>query len=53
MSARTTERYNDFGKTLYINSSYIPETYCVGSVGQFIKDIKMIIGGKKLPFAAS
>ena len=35
MSARTSERYNDFGKTLYINFSYIPETFCGGSVGQY------------------
>ena len=37
MSARTPERYNDFGKTLYSNLSYIPETFCVelGSVGQY------------------
>ena len=36
MSAITPHRYNDFGKTSYINQSYIPETFCVGSVGQYI-----------------
>ena len=34
--AITPERYNDFGMTSYINKSYIPETFCVGSVGQYI-----------------
>ena len=37
MSAITPERYNDFRKTLYIYESYIPETFCVGSVGQYIQ----------------
>ena len=36
MSAITHEWYNDFGKTSYINQSYIPETFCIGSVGQYI-----------------
>ena len=36
MSAITHERYNEFGKTSYINKSYIPETFCVGSVGQYM-----------------
>ena len=36
MSAITHDHYNDFGKTSYINYSYIPETFCVGSVGQYI-----------------
>ena len=35
MSAITPDRYKDFGKTSYINYSYIPETFCVGSVGQY------------------
>ena len=36
MSAIAPERYNDFGKTSYIDLKYIPETFCVGSVGQYI-----------------
>ena len=35
MSVITPEWYNDFDKT-YINQSYIPETFCVGSVDQYI-----------------
>ena len=38
MSAISLERYNDFGKTSYINQSYIHETFCVESVGQYISD---------------
>ena len=29
-------RYNDFDKISYINQNYILETFCVGSVGQYI-----------------
>ena len=36
MSAIAPERYSNFGKTLYITQCYIPETFCVGSVGQYI-----------------
>ena len=36
MSAITPDQYNDFGKTSCINQSYIPETFCVGNVGQYI-----------------
>ena len=36
MSAINPDWYNDFGKTSYINQSYIPETFCVGSVGQSV-----------------
>ena len=37
MSTITPDRYNDFGKISYINQSYyIPGTFCVGSVGQYI-----------------
>ena len=36
MSAIDPDRYNDFGKTSYINYSYITETFCVGSVGQYM-----------------
>ena len=36
MYARTSKRYNDFDKTLYINLSYIPETFCVGSLDQYM-----------------
>ena len=43
MSARTPEWYNDFGKTSYIDLSYIPETFCVGRVGQYILIIVSLI----------
>ena len=36
MSAITPDWYNNFGKASYINLSYIPETFCIGSVGQYI-----------------
>ena len=42
MSAIAPDRYNNFGKTSYINLSYIPETFCVGSVGQYISNIVML-----------
>ena len=46
MSAITPERYNDFGKTSYIHLhvKYIPETFCAGSVGQYI--LNQFIGKK-------
>ena len=31
----TPDRYNNFCNTSYINQSYTPETFCVGSVGQY------------------
>ena len=36
MSAITPGWYNGFGKTSNINKSNIPETFYVGSVGQYI-----------------
>ena len=42
MSVITPEWYNDFDKTSYINQSYIPETFCVRSVDQYIIIIKSI-----------
>ena len=35
MSIVTPDRYNDFGKTSYINLSFIHEQFCIGSVGQY------------------
>ena len=43
MSAITPERFNDFDKTSYINISFIPETFCVGSVGQYINGSHVIL----------
>ena len=42
MSAITPERYYEFGKTSYINCSYIPEAFCVESVGQYSSSPAMI-----------
>ena len=38
MAAITPDRYmyNDFGNTSYINVNYIPETFCVGILGQYM-----------------
>ena len=43
MSARTPDRYNDFGKTSYMNQNYIPEAFCFGSVGQYITVVRQTV----------
>ena len=35
MSVIASKRYNTFGKTSFINENYTPETFCVGSEGQY------------------